>query len=389
MNTLCGASPRTSVLLGLAAFSSAALFAAENTKKADQSYQDLIDDAVAKGVVGLQAHVRKGEARWSGVSGMASVEKSSAMNLSQRIRLASITKMLTYATVMDLVRQGRLSLPDRAVTHLPPRTLAGIPFADEITIAQLLDHTSGLHNFNGEDSRDFFDDLFSDARRGTVRWTAGELLAYAKKPEHKPTGRPGEKRAYSSTGYIVLELIIEELEQKPFPEVLREHLFAPLGMKTAGVEGVDFSASEIVDSYARPSRIDLTRPSPFTGRQAARPDGLVNLSSGLDHYNAWARSAGAVAMSVEDLAKFMEAVERGRFTVLRDQAEEFERAKRKPNASFSWNGGSWGIQATILFEPSRELTVIVLTNSSNSGPGSEEIAKNLLAVARGASAHPD
>jgi hypothetical protein len=117
-----------------------------------------------------------------------------------------------------------------------------------------------------------------------------------------------------------------------------------------------------------------------------RPDGLVNLSAGLDHYNAWARAAGAVAANVEDLAKFMDAVGDGRFTVLRNQAAEFARLKEMPNKYFDWNGGSWGIQATILFEPSRDLTIIVLTNASNSGPGSHDIAKNLLAAAREAPA---
>jgi CubicO group peptidase (beta-lactamase class C family) len=370
------------LLLGLVAVGSTALFAAENTKKPEHSYQALIDDAVARGVPGLQAYVRRGETRWSGASGVASVEKSSAMNRSQRIRLASITKLMTYATVMDLVKRGRLHLSDRASTLLPAGILDGIPFAGEITVAQLLDHTSGLHAFNGDDSRDFFTDLFSDPRRGTRLWTAGELLAYAKEARHRPTGRPGEKMSYSSSGYILLEMIIENIEHQPFPQLFREHLFEPLGMKSAGVEGADFGASEIVGSYARPGQSDLAQPSPFAGRKAARPDGLVNLSAGSDHYNGWARAAGAVAANIEDLAKFMDAVEQGRYTVLRDQTAEFARSKAKPNACFDWNGGSWGIQATILFEPSRELTVIVLTNASNSGPGSHDIARNLLAVAR-------
>ena len=369
-------------LLGLAAVSGAALFAAENAQKPEQSYQSLIDDAIARGVPGIQAYVRQGKSRWTGTSGVASVEKSSAMDRSQRIRLASITKMMTYATVMELVKLGRVNLSDRAVTLLPPGALEGIPFAEEITVTHLLDHTSGLHAFNGQDSRDFFADLFSDPQRGTRLWTAGELLAYAKKTLHRPAGRPGEKMAYSSTGYIVLEMIMENIEAKPFPHLFREHLFEPLGMKSAGVEGVDFRASVIADSYARPSRNELAQPSPFTGRKAVRDDGLVNLSAGLDHYSAWARAAGAVACNIEDLAKFMEAVEQGRYTVLRDQAAEFARSKARPNAHFDWNGGSWGIQATSLFEPFRDLTVIVLTNASNSGPGSHDIAKSLLVAAR-------
>ncbi len=367
--------------VGLMVVGGGALFA-ENATKPGQSYQAVIDDATARGVPGLQAFVRKGEARWSGASGVSSVEKSTAMNLTQRIRLASITKMMTHATVMDLVKQGRLRLSDLAVTLLPPGVLDGIPFSGDITVTQLLEHTSGLHNFNGEDSRDFYADLFSDPQRGTRRWTAGELLAYAKKSQHRPTGRPGAKMSYSSTGYIVLEMILENVGGKPFPQLFREHLFDPLGLTSAGVEGADFGAGEIADSYARPSSGDLRSASPFAARKPARPDGLVNLSAGLNHYNAWARAAGAVAADVEDLAKFMDAVAAGRFVVLRDQAAEFARSKLKPNSYFDWNGGSWGIQATILFEPFRDLTVIVLSNASNSGPSTHDIAKHLLAAAR-------
>jgi CubicO group peptidase (beta-lactamase class C family) len=370
------------LLLSLATFSSAALFAAENTEKLDRSYQKIIDDAVSRGVPGLQAYVGKGGSHWTGTSGVASVENKTAMDRSQRIRLASITKMMTYATVMELVKQRRLNLSDRATSLLPPGALDGIPFAAEITVTHLLDHTSGLHNFNGNDGRDFVADLFSDPRRGTRLWTPADLLAYAKKAEHKPTGRPGEKMSYSNTGYILLEAIIENLERKPLPQLFREHLFEPLGMDSAGVEGLDFGAREIVDSYAQPARNLFSQPSPFIGRKAVRDDGLVNLCAGLDHYNAWARAAGAVACNVDDLAKFMDAVKQDRYTVLRDQAAEFAQAKAKPNAHFDWNGGSWGIQATILFEPFRDLTVIVLTNASNSGPGSHDIAKNLLAAAR-------
>jgi CubicO group peptidase (beta-lactamase class C family) len=375
-------------LFGIAAFSSAALLAAENAKTPEQSYRAVIDDAVARGVPGLQAYVRQKESRWTGTSGVASVEKSSPMDLTQRIRLASITKMMTYATVMESVKAGRFQLSDRAVKLVPPGTLEGTPFADEVTVAHLLEHTSGLHNFNGEDSRDFVTDLLSDPRRGTRLWTAGELLAYTKKPAHRPTGRPGEKKSYSNTGYILLEMILENVERKPFPQLFRQNLFEPLGMRSTGVEGADFNAREIVDSYARPARFFERTASPFSGRKSVRPDGLVNLSAGLDHYNAWARAAGAVAANIEDLGKFMEAVQEGRFTVLRDQAAEFALLKQMPNKYFDWNGGSWGIQATVLFEPSRDLTVVVLTNASNSGPGSHDIAKNLLAIARQAPASP-
>jgi D-alanyl-D-alanine carboxypeptidase len=347
-----------------------------------QDYQGIIDHAVAHGMPGVQAYVKRGPAHWEGAAGVSSIEEARPMALTTRLRVASITKMMTYAAILDLVTAGRLRLSDRAVTVAPPGVLDGIPYAGEITIAQLLDHTSGLYNFNGEDGADFFAALFSDPQRGSRSWSAADLLGYAKRPEHSPSGRPGERRSYSSTGYIVLETILERVTGRRFAQVYRERLFVPLGMASAGVEGADFGTDSIAPSYARADPGDRARPSPFTGRKAVRADGLVNLSAGLTQYNGWARGAGAVAASVEDLARFMDAVTAGRVTVIADQQNEFARSKLKPDSYFDWNGGSWGIQATIFFEPYRDITVIVLTNGSNVGPSSHDIARDLLVAAR-------
>lgn len=356
--------------------------ACANAPAGDPGYRAIVDRAIAEGTPGLQVYVKRGAAHWETAAGLSSVESARPMRLTDRIRVASITKMITYAAILELVRAGRLELTDRAVTLAPPGTLDGIPYADQITVAQLLEHKSGIYNFNGEDGADFFADLYSDPRRGSRSWTAGELLAYARRPGHRPTGRPGERVSYSSTGYIVLETILERITGKPFAAVYRELVFGPLEMRSAGVEGADFGADSIVSSYAKPEPGDRSGPSPFGGRRPVREDGLVDLSSGLTQYNGWARGAGAVAASVQDLARFMDAVAAGRVTVLSDQDSVFAQARRKPDSYFDWNGGSWGIQATILFEPYRDLTVIVLSNGSNVGQSSHDIARDLLSAAR-------
>lgn len=78
----------------------------------------------------------------------------------------------------------------------------------------------------------------------------------------------------------------------------------------------------------------------------------------------------------------MSAVVTGRFSVMTNQQAQFTAARLKQGALFDWNGGSRGIQTTILFEPGRDITVIVLTNSSNAGTSSHDIAKQLLTAAR-------
>lgn len=344
-------------------------------------YQRILDDATRKGVPGVQVVVLQSASIWSGVSGLASIEKKEPMSPHHRIRLASVTKMMTYATIVELVRQGRLALSDRAVDRLPAGALAGIPNADQITIEHLLEHSSGLHNFNGPNGADFVQELYTDPQRSSRIWSQRELIAFAAKPGNGPVNAPGERRDYSSTGYIILEMIAEQAASEPLPSLYHRYIFRPFGMTESGFEGFDLRGSDIVASYARPDGA-VEPASPFAGRKPIRADGLVNLSADLDFFNAWARGAGAAASTACDLGKFMRAVTDSRLTVLKDQAETFGNAKKSATASFNWNGGSAGIQSSIFYAPGTDVVVIVLTNGTNAGPGSIDIARSLLAAAR-------
>ncbi len=299
----------------------------------------------------------------------------------RRMRVASITKMMTYALTMEFVKLGRIRLDQRAASLLSDGELSGIPFSGEMTVGELLEHQSGLHAFNGPQGGDFFHDLYSDPQFGRRLWSPRELLAYAKKPEDAPTGRPGAGTWYSSTGYIVLELILEKLGGKPIRDLYGEYIFDPLGMTSAGMEGVDLSVQDIADSYAIRSGDDQDGTSPFGSRAPARSDGLINVSHGRKYYNAWAQAAGAVALDAIDLAKFMSAVRSNRLQVLKGQPSEWAKAAQTPK-DYGWNGGSFGIQATILYAPNPDITVIVIEDSSNVGISSHELASQLLTAAR-------
>lgn len=78
----------------------------------------------------------------------------------------------------------------------------------------------------------------------------------------------------------------------------------------------------------------------------------------------------------------MKAVANNELEVISAQREEFARLATRADGSLSWNGGSWGIQASILYAPARDITVIVLSNASNAGEDTQTIARQLLAAAR-------
>lgn len=138
-------------------------------------------------------------------------------------RLASVTKQLTAAAIVLLVREGRLRYEDRLEQALP-----GFPaYGRAVTIRHLLTHVSGLPDY---------EQLMDEAEQaGAPAWTPerqirdDEVLGLLQKAS---AGRfaPGSAWAYSNSGYVVLGLIAARAAGKPFADVLRERIFAPLGM---------------------------------------------------------------------------------------------------------------------------------------------------------------
>ena len=130
---------------------------------------------------------------------------------------------MTAAAIMLLVREGRLRYEDTLTTALP-----GFPaYGSGITIRHLLTHTSGLPDYEQLMER-------AEKKNGPT-WTAerqirdDEVLALLEK-ETRGVFAPGTSWAYSNSGYVVLGLVAARAAGKPFGEVLREQIFAPLGM---------------------------------------------------------------------------------------------------------------------------------------------------------------
>ena len=134
-------------------------------------------------------------------------------------RIASNTKTMTAAVIMQLAQEGKLSLDDPVSKYVP-----GVPNGDKITIAELLEMRSGLYNYT--DAPEFSASLDRDP---TKVWTPAELLAIAF--AHPPNFPPGTAFDYSNTNYALLGLIAEKVDGKPLAKSLQDRLFGPLGLK--------------------------------------------------------------------------------------------------------------------------------------------------------------
>ena len=143
-------------------------------------------------------------------------------------RWASVTKQLTATIVMQEVEAGRLDLDKPVTAYWPDWPQV---FSDEITIRNLLQHTSGLADPN-EDGPNHPDGMpifyrppaGEAATVGTMQYEATHYCA-----EH-PRSRPGSGYHYDNCDFIVLGALLERTTGKPFAQLLQERIAAPLGI---------------------------------------------------------------------------------------------------------------------------------------------------------------
>src|SRR6266540_6344897 len=182
-----------------------------------------LEAVVATGVPGAVAVALGPGGRVEAAAGFADLRTGEALTVDHRFRIGSVTKIFVAALVLQLVAEGLLDLDGDAA-----------PFAEGITIRQLLNHTSGLDDFIG-DIVAFFEPYRRDPAH---RWELGpgdELQLVMEKPR---LFAPGEGWAYHGSNYIVLRLIVEEKTGMTLRDALRQRILAPLGLeRTDLVEG--------------------------------------------------------------------------------------------------------------------------------------------------------
>jgi D-alanyl-D-alanine carboxypeptidase len=184
---------------------------ARQTEKVDAYVREQMK---ARSIPGLAlAVVRDGKVLLVRSYGLANVELNAPVTDHTAFEIASNSKQFTAGAIMLLVQDGKLSLDD-SIT----RYLHGLPARySPVTIRHLLNHTSGVKDYIEE---------FSLNR--SLNYTDQELVERI--GAHELNFPPGEDARYSTTGYLLLGLVIEKITGKPYGEFLRERIFAPLGM---------------------------------------------------------------------------------------------------------------------------------------------------------------
>lgn len=207
----------TSTADGAAVPAPAAPLAGESEQRLFERLDRLLAAWARKtGVEGALVGVAGPTLRWRGATG-SRPDTGIALAVEDRIDLASLTKLFTAALVHRFADDGRIDLE----APLPPlASLPEFPYGLGITVRQLLAHTSGLVNYLDTDTYGVDADSVRDPVSGVMA-SVGHPLA----------SEPGSAYLYSSTNYLLLGLLLEEVTGRPFGDLLRDIYFGPLGLR--------------------------------------------------------------------------------------------------------------------------------------------------------------
>lgn len=198
-------------------------------------------------------------------------------------RIGSVSKQFTAAAILQLAQAGRLSLDDRLSAYYP-----GFPGGEEVTIRQLLTHTSGIHNYIDVGLNKL--GLLELMKAHSTEDWAGHIAR--QKPLYDFT--PGSAWRYSNSGFFLLGGIIEKVSGQPLSAYLHDHIFSPLGMSRTAVDG---------DADAGPGRARGYDHAWFPGGGFGPPLRVSMTVAG---------GAGALRSSADDLIRWSNGLFAGR-----------------------------------------------------------------------------
>ena len=257
-----------------------------------QQVQTALDEAVDAGAPGIAVAIRGADGEEFLTSGVASIESEQPIKPDTLFRIASVTKSFTAAIVMQLVAEGKLSLDD-TVKDLAPGLLAA---GDQITVRQLLGHTSGLPDYVKSDA-------FVKRAGAGKSVTPRQALKFV--ADEEPEFKPGSQYAYSDSDNIALGLIIEQVTGKSYEQELRSRILEPLGL----------------DDTTLATSLDFPKPHAqgyqYSEGGTGEPEDVTDIP--LDPNGAWA--SGALISTPEDVSRFFAAL-LGNELVPGDQLQE-------------------------------------------------------------------
>lgn len=305
-------------------------------------------------VMGSFAFADKNNAKFVKVVGLSDVEHQQNANMNTQYRIGSISKTFTAVLVMKAVEEKKISL-DRKLSDFYPE----IPNAQKITIEQLLQHRSGIHNLTDEP----------------------EYLQYYTKPQ-KPADlvgiirkyasdfEPGSKFEYSNSNYILLGLILEKIYKTSYAELISAKITRPLKLTLTQVGGAIDPSKNQAESYEY-----------IEGRYRKMPETDMSIPGG----------AGNMVSTPVELLEFIMGLEQGKIIkkASLDKMKSFKdnygygliRLTYDQSSCFGHNGGIDGFRSAVYYFPDLKIVASYVVNQSSID--TDELFDKMMSAATG------
>jgi D-alanyl-D-alanine carboxypeptidase len=307
------------------------------------------------------AIVACGQVVWAGVSGVTEVRSRHSVSNRTLFVVASTTKTVTAAMIMQQVQAGRLSL-DAPVARFYPK----LPNASRITVRMLLNMTSGLPEYL--DSPRISSIIAKDPEH---QWTRDEVLADLGSPQFAP----GTQFKYTDTNYIVLGGILEQVTGRSVESDFSRRIAKPAGMSSSSFTPTRGGTRRMAHPYARSAGGTLSD--------------LWIHGHGLSDDNwspVW--TDGGLASNAADLARFGDALMGGKLVRPATASEMASTGSNNYGLGMlgqSYDGRWWvghngaygGYESENFTDRSRGITVAVTTDLEQAGDASDSVAEQI------------
>ncbi len=217
------------------------------------------------GVVGATFAIGLGDETVTAATGVLNLRTGTPATTDSVFQIGSITKVWTAVLAMQLVDEGLVDLDTPVISYLPEFRVADPEVTQTVTIRHLLTHTSGIDG-----------DLFLDTGRGDDNLEK-YVAAMADLQQNHPLGAT---MSYCNSGYSALGRLVEVVRGTTWDNVLREHLFTPLGLTSAGTLPEEALLLSAATGHITPPGADEPHVTPQWGIfRSAGPASLIHMTA--------------------------------------------------------------------------------------------------------------
>jgi len=208
-----------------------------------EELEKALDELVQKGVPGVVLAVQSDEGYWATAKGYARIEDKTPMELCHLQYLQSISKTYMAVAILKLYEEGKIDLDEPITTHLPQRYHHYISGAEKVTVRMLLNHMSGIPEYNFQPS--YVSYLL---QHPTHYFQPEDYLKYI--DGKKLVFTPGSKHVYTNTNFVILSMIADSISGD-HAKLINQVIFKPLGLTTTFYRDDPgyLKYPEIVNSY--------------------------------------------------------------------------------------------------------------------------------------------